>query len=490
MTDDGNDNIEDFDKRRKAKGRGRPPRSPLPLLYPTKGQPLASHANVVTLLEADPQFKGLVRYNQLALVVDVRKPIPRPAGKATIDDGPYPRVLTETDITRLLEYVQHASINVNNRDIILHAVEDIAQRNSYHPFREYLEGLNWDGKPRIDNLLVTYFGVERGTRDEYHRLAGRFFLMGIAKRGFEPGCQNDYMLVLMGKQGRLKTKALEILGGPFFGGDPPGIHTKDFQQYITGKMLVELAELDALRKADNSFIKRFLTTKADDYRPPYARLFRKVPRSCSFAATTNEDDWSSDHTGARREWPVVVGIINLDLLRADHDQLYAEAAALVLKGERYWPTYEEEKLMFEPEQEARYAESEWMPVIAQWIADKEPKVIKYEYDKNGKRREIPPGWDKAEPPGFTGLEVAKGCMGIKDAKDFPPAIQKEVRKCLKRLDCTQPPRQNARRYWLPPEGGIDKPKGGTGKPADTKAAEVAKPNGQSYADEDRDDVPF
>jgi hypothetical protein len=284
----------------------------LPLLRNSKGEPLANHANLVTLLESDPLFANVFRYNVLALVVDVLKPIPRPIGKPAIPDGPHPRILTETDISRLLEYVQHARFNIASRDTIIHALEDLARRNSYHPFRDYLESLTWDSKARIDNLLFTYFGVKRDReRDQYHRLVGRFFLMGLAKRAFEPGCQNDYVPVLEGKQGRLKTKALEILGGEFFGGDPPEIHTKDFQQYLAGKMLIELAELDALRKAAVSFIKRFLTTKTDDYRPPYGRLFRKVPRSACFVGTTNEDDWSSDYTGARRFWPVAIGPIDL-----------------------------------------------------------------------------------------------------------------------------------------------------------------------------------
>jgi predicted P-loop ATPase len=460
----------------RRKGRSR-------MLFPAKGRPLANHANVITLFEAEPTFQGLFRYNLLALVIDVLKPIPRPAGKPAIPDGPYPRILTETDVSRLLEYVQHAGINIASRDTIIHAVEDLARRNCYHPFREYLEGLTWDRTPRIDDLLFTYFGVKRDpARDQYHRLVGRFFLMGLAKRAFAPGCQNDYVPVLEGKQGRLKTKALEILGGAYFGGDPPDIHTKDFKQYLAGKMLVELGELDALRKAEISFTKRFITTKTDDYRPPYGRLNRKVPRSACFVGTTNEDDWSSDYTGARRFWPVIPGIIDIDALRRDRDELFAEAVARIRKDERYWPTYEEEQLMFEPEQEARYAESDWMPTIAQWIADG-PKAVSPEVRRMGGAKD----WAAANPPGFTGLDVAQGCLGIEHAKDFRRAEQLEVRKCLKRLGCRQPPRQKARRYWLPPEGGSAKPNGA--KLAAAKPS-TSKPNGEAEAGDDLYAPPF
>jgi hypothetical protein len=130
-------------------------------------------------------------------------------------------------------------------------------------------------------------------------------------------------------------------------------------------------------------------------------------------------------------------------------------------------------MMFEPEQEALYAESDWMPKIAKWIDENEPPA---RYDV-GTKRNIPAGWAHAEPPGFTGIDVAQGCLGVNAAKDFRRAEQNEVRKCLKRLGCRQPPRQNSRRYWLPPEDSVTKPT-------------VTQPNGQTYAGEDRHDAPF
>jgi predicted P-loop ATPase len=263
-------------------------------------------------------------------------------------------------------------------------------------------------------------------------------MLGFVKRAYEPGCQNDYVPVLESKtQGRQKTTGLETLGGKFFGGGPPPISSKDFKQYLAGKMLIELAELDAFKRADVSAIKRVITEKEDDYRPPYGRLFRKVPRSANFAATTNEEDWNKDYTGARRFWPIVCGRVDLEKLRRDRDQIFAEAVARYKAGERSWPTPEEEEKLFAPEQEARYAESDWLPLIAQWILDREPKG----------------GWASATPPGFTGLDVAMGCLGFENAKEFKKVDQNEVRRCLLRLKCYQPPKNN-RRYWLPPKDGI------------------------------------
>jgi predicted P-loop ATPase len=145
-----------------------------------------------------------------------------------------------------------------------------------------------------------------------------------------------------------------------------------------------------------------------------------------------------DFTGARRFWPIVCGRVDLEKLSADRDQLFAEAVVRYKNGERSWPMPEEEERLFAPEQEARYVESDWLLAIAQWILDREPEG----------------GWANAPYPGFTGMQIAQECLKF-EAKEFRKTEQNEVRRCLLRLKCYQPPKNN-RRYWLPPKEGINK----------------------------------
>jgi predicted P-loop ATPase len=398
-----------------------------------KGVIIPNLANVITLFEVNGQLADLFRFNELSQATDLLRAIPTVKGRQPPKQASFPRGLADDDITSILDFVQHNKIAIQSRDTIVAAIENVARRKSYHPFRDYLEGLEWDGVARADNLFLGYFHASGPA--EYLKMVGRFFLLGLAKRAYSPGCQNDYMPVLEGSQGKQKTKALETLGGKFFGGGPPDIHTKDFKQYLTGKMLVEIAEMDAMRKAEISAVKRILTEKNDDYRPPYGKLFRNVPRSAVFAGTTNDNDTNRDVTGARRFWYVSIGqMIDLVGLARDRDQLFAEAVARMKAGERYWPTPEEEAKWFKPEQDARFEEDEWAHPIAEWIAA---------------------GGNNLEKcPGFTGIEAAHRCLGIPNDR-YGRAEQNRIRRIFIWLGCYQPTNvKTARRYWLPPDGGI------------------------------------
>jgi predicted P-loop ATPase len=398
-----------------------------------KGKKLSNLANVITLFEVDRRLKGLFQFNELSHSIDLLAPPPMPEGREPLKATDYPRELQDNDLTTLLDYTQHAGIATQSRDTIIAAVESVARKRTYHPFRDYLDGLKWDGVSRCDNLFLKYYHATGPF--EYLTMVSRFLLLGLVKRAYFPGCQNDYMVVLEGDQGKRKTRSLEILCGKFFGGGPPDIHTKDFKQYLAGKMLVEIAELDAMRKADISATKRIITEKVDDYRPPYGKLFKKVPRTAVFIGTTNDRDTNKDVTGARRFWYVAVGErIELEDLEKDRVQLFAEAVTRMRGGERYWPTPEEEQTWFRPEQDARFDEDEWTQPIAEWIA------------KGGNNLE--------SLPGFTGLEAVTRALGIPSDR-YGRVEQLRVRRIFIWLGCTQPKNPGrTRRYWLPPEGGL------------------------------------
>ena len=207
------------------------------------------------------------------------------------------------------------------------AVQAAARHNPFHPVRDYFEALVWDGVPRLESWLQTYFHVEDS---EYVRAIGPRYLISAVARIYEPGCKVDHTLVLEGPQGRQKSEALRTLAinDDWFTDRLSHLASKDAALETAGVLLVEIAEMDALTKATSSTIKSFLTRRHDRFRPPYGKHTINLPRQCVFAATINPTvgGYLKDPTGSRRFWPVACrGMIDRDGLEKVRDQLWAEA---------------------------------------------------------------------------------------------------------------------------------------------------------------------
>jgi hypothetical protein len=208
---------------------------------------------------------------------------------------------------------------------------DVAHQNRYHPVRDWLETIEWDGRPRIDNWLVRYGGADS---TPFNRAVGRVFLVAGVRRVRRPGCKFDTMLVLEGPQGRNKSQAAEALAMKrhwFTDGLSLDADPKVVIEQTKGAWVIEFAELTGMHTRGLERIKAFLSRNVDKARAAYGRRAQTVPRQFVGIGTTNDREYL--RKDERRLWPVLIHRFDLEALRRDVPQLWAEAAHYEAEGE-------------------------------------------------------------------------------------------------------------------------------------------------------------
>lgn len=325
-----------------------------------RNQPTKCLANAELYLRNLPPWKGCVGYDEFAERTVFRKPLPfAPKGPATGEWTDYHDVSTTIWLQRTL-CVEFSP------QTVAQAVENLARDHRFHPVRDALNALPaWDGQRRNERWLSDYLGVED---TPYVRLVGRFFLIGMMKRVFEPGCKFDYSLVLEGDQGLGKSTAVRILAWNWYADTDLDLNNKDALLALPGHWVYEISEMGSLAKAEAAKQKSFLSRQEDEYRPPYGKRLIRAPRQVVFVGTTNEEEYLKDPTGGRRFWPVMcAGEFNLDGMRENILQMYAEALADYRAGERCWPTKDEQKSLFSPEQAKRGMQEPFEDILYEWV---------------------------------------------------------------------------------------------------------------------------
>lgn len=219
------------------------------------------------------------------------------------------------------------------------ALRAFARRNERNVLVEWLTSLQWDGKPRCERFLIDAFGAPS---DPYHHAVGSRFLRSLVARATRPGCQQDHMMVLEGLQGIGKSTALRALAEPYFSELHEQIGSLRWQELIQGIWLGELGELNALRAVDVQRVIGAISNRSDRFRPAYAANPVQMPRRIVLVGTTNSDDWISDPTGSRRYWPVRCEKADLDYIRANREQLFAEALRDINEGGDWYQVPEAE----------------------------------------------------------------------------------------------------------------------------------------------------
>lgn len=295
----------------------------------SKGDATKATNNLLVAIGANPLFRDCFRRDLLSDRVIVG-PVPWERGELIGDE------LRDSDITSLRSWFERGPLAISiGKDAAWDVVERIADQRAFSPVADYLNGLAWDGKERIGIWLVDYMGADDNI---YSRLAGRAWLIGAARRALMPGCQMDYMLILEGEQGIGKSSAARALcpQQEWFTDNLPGLNSrKESLEALLGHWICEVGELASLRKSEINEAKAFLTSVSDNFRPAYGRAIRTYPRRCVFLGTVNDDgtEHFRDASGNRRYWLVNVERVDIDRLKEDRDQIWAEAVAAVHAGE-------------------------------------------------------------------------------------------------------------------------------------------------------------
>ena len=251
--------------------------------------------------------------------------------------------VSDPALLRLRELIYEQFNFDPSTETVLTAVQTLANHGRFHPVREYLNGLTWDGVKRIDKWLTTYGGAED---KPFVHAVGALSLIAAVRRIRRPGCKFDELPVFESGQGTNKSQALRLLAvePEWFSDDLPlGLSARETMEALSGHWIIEASELQGMKKSEIEKTKAFLSRGTDRARTAYARTVTEAPRQCVVVGTTNSDRYLRDLTGNRRFWPIGIKSFDLQQLERDRDQLWAEAAyreatgASIRLPEELWP---------------------------------------------------------------------------------------------------------------------------------------------------------
>ena len=325
----------------------------IPLELDRKGWPVKTIDNFFTALEWDYEFSK-VRYNELAQCAE--------HFSYDLFEKPTITRWTDKDLAWVEQHLE-TYYGLYSPTKLQTALRLFYHHRRYHPIRERLRALDWDGTERIEGFLTRWMGCED---TPYVREVSRLIFAGGVHRLFEPGCKFDYVPVLVGKQGSGKSTIVRWLAveDDWFT-ELTTMEGKESIEQLTGSWICEITELLALsRVKEQEAVKSFLSRQRDRYRRPYDREVTEQPRQCVFLGTTNRRQFLRDRTGNRRFCPVEVHTTGAELYareqecRAEILQCWAEAVDKYERG--CLPAVADVQLLQDFEAEQRDAmEEDW-----------------------------------------------------------------------------------------------------------------------------------
>ena len=257
--------------------------------------------NFEIVMDKDDRFAGKIRFNEFAQQLYL-------CGNVPWEKEDNCRAWSSHDDSALFSLIQ-ADYGLKSRQDFADALKNVSMRNKFHPVRELLDSLTWNGKEHIRSLLPEYLGAEDS---DYTYQVMRLWMLGAVSRVYKPGSKFDYTMILQGSQGIGKSTFLKQLAmdDSWFNDSLDSLDSDKAVQSLTGSWIIELAELKSLARTAGGVesVKRFLTATQDKYRIPYERRADTFYRQCVFAGTTNKDDFLQDETGNRRFLIVQTGV--------------------------------------------------------------------------------------------------------------------------------------------------------------------------------------
>jgi predicted P-loop ATPase len=375
-------------------------------------------ARLVAFVGAHPQWKNALRINLFTGAMEVATQFP-PNGKPAEGYRPFNE---PGDLLEAMLWFQNERYPTASKNLVWDVLLIAAHRNAYHPVRDYLDSLRWDGVHRVGRLFEHYFNGSVHAKDKpskeerehtdrmvaYHEHTSTCFMVAAVARIRAPGCKADTVPVLTGPQGLGKSRAIRALcdDPKWFSDDlSPDLMAKDTKDSLSGKWLIELAEMPhAKREIERT--KAFFAGRDDRYRKAYDRLTKDYPRECVFVGTSNELEFI-DRTGNRRWWPIeVTRPIDEAAIVRDRDQLWAEAVMLYEAGYQWWLPPGIEAIA--AERQAEFQEPDlWTELMEAWLV--------------------------THPGPFTLAEVLAGALNRPDAGQITKADQNRAAGCLRAL---------------------------------------------------------
>ncbi|TIT90363.1 MAG: hypothetical protein E5W41_00090 [Mesorhizobium sp.] len=317
--------------------------------------------NWALFLENHPDMAGVFAFDAFKLRVMLQRRPPWADAGASWE----PRTLQDRDYSEAVMWLE-AKYMTPKASNIAAVIQTVAERASFDRLREYLDGLEWDGKPRVKSFAADYLGC---LGDDYTPIVSERWLVSSVARGLRPGCKVDTMPILEGPQGLKKSSAIRALyGDEFFTDELSDIGSKDAMMELQGVWGLEVAEMHRFSAAETNAVKKFIVRQTDRFRPPYGRSVIEAPRRSVLNGTINPEGnpYLRDPTGARRFWPLECRKIDLDAIHCDRDQLWAEAVTLFKAGRIWWVEGEEEETV-KAEQEKRTDVDVWVDYIAPFL---------------------------------------------------------------------------------------------------------------------------
>lgn len=401
-----------------------------------KGKYLSSATNLNLIFANDARLKGAFKQNDF----DTKRYIVHSMPWRKVSGS---EVVKNVDYSGIRNYIESV-YGINGSLKIDDSLALEFERQSFHPVKDYLLSLEWDGKKRVDTLLIDLFSAEDNI---YHREAIRKMLVGAVARVMNPGVKFDLVLTLVSQmQGTGKSSFFKALGREFFSDSFLGVSGNQSFEQLQGAWIIEMAELKGLKNAEVESVKHFISKQEDTFRPAYARVTETYKRQCVFVASTNETQFLRDPSGNRRFMPVDIKCIKLldnpkllAFLNSDSEisQVWAEALNMYRMGETLYLSKAAEAIASN-EQKSHSETDERSGIIEEYLNTKLPE----KWDKMSiydRRLYLDPESFDAENPGS--IERQYVCVAeiwcealTKEKTDMDRYKTKDINNIMKSLD--------------------------------------------------------